>query len=519
MKILFTSVGRRVELIQEFRNVANNNGKELLIYGADISETAPALYFCDKKIIICRIDNPDYINQLLKVCREEKIDVIIPTIDTELPILAENKEKFLNEGIRIIISNFTVIEICQNKFSTQKFFGVCDLVTPITFDNADDDNILYPCIIKPTCGSSSVNVFVAKNKEDLKSFTKLIDEYIIQSFIKGVEYTIDVLCDLYGNPIYITPRIRLATRSGEVLKTKIHKDKEIVDEIKTICDRLKPCGPITVQLIKEEITGKNHYIEINPRFGGGAPLSMKAGADSANALVKILYGKNLEYTEVQTKDNIMYSRFDQSICINSENDKDIHRIKAVIFDLDDTLYSEKEYVKSGYRAVSTFLNVGEEAFDILWNAFENKRLAIDELLNKLGIYSDKLKEECLNVYRNHDPEIHLHDNFKEIMIELKNKGIKIGVITDGRPISQSKKIKALGIEKIIDELIVTDSLGGEKYRKPNEIAFKMMQSKFNIPFSNIIYIGDNIKKDFIAPEKLGMQYMFVNAKEGLYNVF
>lgn len=128
----------------------------------------------------------------------------------------------------------------------------------------------------------------------MKLYAEKIRDYIIQPFISGKEYTVDIFCDYDGNPVYITPRERLAVRSGEVLKTRIVQDETMIAEMQTLIEVYKPCGQITVQLIQDKNTGDNYYIEINPRFGG-APLSMKAGADSAEAVLKMLNGERLYY--------------------------------------------------------------------------------------------------------------------------------------------------------------------------------------------------------------------------------
>lgn len=90
----------------------------------------------------------------------------------------------------------------------------------------------------------------------------------------------------------------------------------MIAEMETLINDFKPCGQITVQLIREEATGTDYYIEINPRFGGGAPLSMKAGADSSKAVIRMMNGEKLDYVEKAAKDGVVYSRFDQSICVN-----------------------------------------------------------------------------------------------------------------------------------------------------------------------------------------------------------
>ena len=316
MKILFTSAGRRVELVQAFRNAAERLKTDLKIYGADISETAPALYFCDESVIVSRIREPGYIPGLLRVCEKEKIDCLIPTIDTDLIILAENREHFESIGTEVLISDIDKIRICRDKRHTADYFSKLGLNTPSYSDDVDKYDAGFPAFIKPRDGSSSIDTYKVESRSELESLALRVPNYIIQPFISGREYTVDIFCDLSGNPIYITPRERLATRSGEVLKTRICQDDVMIDEMKLLVEDFKPRGQITVQLIHDEKSGKNYYLEINPRFGGGAPLSMKAGADSAAALIRILSGEKLKYVDYAAKDGAVYSRFDQSVCVD-----------------------------------------------------------------------------------------------------------------------------------------------------------------------------------------------------------
>lgn len=203
------------------------------------------------------------------------------------------------------------------------------------------------------------------------------------------------------------------------------------------------------------------------------------------------------------------------IRINKTTDvkKYMSGISGVIFDLDDTLYGEKQYVLSGYKEIARFLGEPDAANE-LWSFFEAGVPAIDEYLKKHG--GIELKEKCLDVYRSHYPDIRLYDGVPELLDCLKKENKKLGIITDGRVEGQKNKIAALGLEKTIDDIIITDELGGVRFRKPNETAFKIMQSRWKLPFEQMIYIGDNPKKDFIAPEKLGMKYIYFRNPDGLY---
>lgn len=311
MKILFTCVGRRVELVQAFRVAAKTAGIDIVIYGADISTSAPALCFCDKSIIVPTINDKEYIPTLKKICNEEQIDALIPTIDTDLLLLAQNKSLF--DNTKVIISDVDKIAICRDKRLISDYFKSVGLNSPTPIDDVAKYDSGFPAFIKPKDGSSSVFAYKVHNQNELNAYATQVPDYIIQPFISGTEYTVDILCDFNGNPIYITPRIRQAVRAGEVLKTKISQDDKIISEIKQLLKDYRPCGQITVQLIREEKTGIDYYIEINPRFGGGAPMSIKAGSDFAEALIRLLNGEILEYQPYAAEDGAVYSRFDQSI--------------------------------------------------------------------------------------------------------------------------------------------------------------------------------------------------------------
>ena len=510
IRILFTGVGRRVELMQAFRQAANYSNINLKIYGADMAGTAPALAFCDVTRKVCGMRDENYIPQLLKICEADHIDLLIPTIDTDLLVLSQNVAKFDEIGTKVLISKPDKIAICRDKNYTADFFESCDLKAPRTVNDYQLYHGPYPCFIKPKDGSSSINAFKVENESELKVYAEQVGDYIVQPFIEGTEYTVDIFCDYEGNPVFITPRIRVAVRAGEVLKTEIAMDDKIIEECRKLIAGFQPCGPMTVQLIRQNRTGDDYYIEINPRFGGGAPLSMKAGARSAEAILKLLSGEKVDYSDV-IDDGAVYSRFDQSVCIAEGKRK--QPILGVIFDLDDTLYSEKQYVRSGYKAVAKLL--GDEALaDRLWTYFENGKPAIDELLKELGCMGRK--EECLEAYREQMPEITLYDGVADLILELKSKGIKVGIITDGRVSGQKKKIQALGLDKLIDDIIITDELGGVQFRKPCDIAFRIMQRRWGLPFEQMVYVGDNAEKDFQAPKQLGMRSLYLKNKSGLY---
>jgi len=315
--VLLLSAGRRVELLQCFQRAAKRLGLNSKIIAGDCSDTAPALYFADKACQLPRIDNPDYIQAIIDICNAESISLIVPTIDTDLLLLAQNKEKIEQEtNSRLLISDSKVIEICRDKINTQNFlesnqFGVPKMYTEVEMQQSD---LEFPLFIKPKSGSSSINAFKVNDCKELQTYLSLIDEPIVQQFMEGEEYTVDVFLDFDSQVISIVPRLRIATRSGEIAKGRIVKDQEIIEDVRKLMDVLKPIGHITVQLMK---TQKGiEYIEVNPRFGGGAPMSIQSGADSCENLFRLLAGEQLTYNE-DYRDQLTFLRFDSSICLDA----------------------------------------------------------------------------------------------------------------------------------------------------------------------------------------------------------
>lgn len=510
LRILFTGIGRRVEFIQAFRQAAIILDQPIKLYGADKTGTAPALTYCNVINIVCDMKELHYIDELLRICRREAIDLVIPTIDTDLLLLSENRDKFSAVGTEVLVSDADRIRICRNKYLTAGFFVQCGVKTPDAVTSWQAYTGGFPAFIKPLDGSSSIGAHKAETMEELRVFAGELDDYVVQPFIQGTEYTVDVFCDLHGNALSIVPRKRLAVRAGEVLKTQICMDGQIIDEAAKIVSRFCPRGAITIQLIRDEETGEDHFLEINPRFGGGSPLSMRAGARSAEAILKLLRGETVQYQK-EIADGAVFSRFDGSVCIDAGASPE--GIKGVVFDLDDTLYPERAYVRSGFEAVARCLNDARAA-ELLWAYFEQGNAAIDVYLKQVGREAEK--EACLEVYRTHMPHIALRDGALDVIDYLRKKGIKVGIITDGRPQGQWNKIAALKLDGWIDDVIVTDELGGPQFRKPNDIAFRIMQCRWRIPFEQMIYIGDNPAKDFQAPWQLGMRSAWLHCTDGLY---
>jgi putative hydrolase of the HAD superfamily len=180
--------------------------------------------------------------------------------------------------------------------------------------------------------------------------------------------------------------------------------------------------------------------------------------------------------------------------------------KVIIFDLDDTLINEIDFLISAYNEISQFLSNVQgvdksknEIFDYMHSVYLRKKNPFEQVISFLKIKNIKVSD-LLEIYRNHLPNISLNDDVKEVLDNLKEHKFILGIITDGRSIQQRNKIKALNLDYYINDLIISEEFGSEK---PNINNYIFFQDKY--PNSKYTYIGDNINKDFVAPNKLNWE--------------
>jgi carbamoyl-phosphate synthase large subunit len=319
MNILFTSSGRRLSLLQQFRKVFVQHNIIGSIMTADLKVTAPTAFFSDKHFIVPRVTDPSYISNLLQICQMEKINIIIPLIDTELVVFSENRHAFDEIGVKLVVSSKELNDIACDKTKSYKFFREKNIPTPKVFNDEEISNKQYqfPLLIKPLDGSSSVGVTKINNEKELIFFKDYIPNAMVQEFVTGTEYTVDVMVDFNGNIRTVVPRLRLETRAGEVSKGVTKKDNDIITAVKQVVKSLPgPVGCITLQCFKKE-NGEITFIEINPRFGGGIPLSIEAGANFPLWVLQICSGETFIDEDYNWRENLTMLRYDEAVFTES----------------------------------------------------------------------------------------------------------------------------------------------------------------------------------------------------------
>ena len=316
--ILITSAGRRVSLIKFFKIELKKIFVDAKVFTTDFNpELSSACNISDGFFSICRVTDANYVLSLIEICIENKIKILIPTIDTELLVLSKNIQLFKNNNIEVVISDFETIEVFRNKRLTHDFFEKYNINCAKEFDKT---NYEFPIYIKPIDGSRSVdNYTIFKNEQltdyHLENEKLMFLEYLDHS--KHTEFTIDMYYDKNSKLKCLVPRQRLEIRDGEVNKaiTKLEKfNDEIWNKLQFVAGFR---GCITLQIFVNNNTNNIYGIEINPRFGGGFPLSYLAGANFVKWIIEeYLLNQPIEIFQDWEK-NLMMLRYDDEVLVRN----------------------------------------------------------------------------------------------------------------------------------------------------------------------------------------------------------
>jgi len=331
LRVLFSCVGRRVELIRGFRRAAEALGVELEVHGADASTLSPGGYHVDFCHRIAPIAKGRYVRDLLGIVDRARIDLLVPLLDSELQVIADTADDFRACGCTPLISAPHVIRTCRDKLLAYEALRRAGLDTPRTWvlDEAlKRRRHRFPYFLKPRAGSAAMGNFKIDNADELRVFGRRVPDAIVQEFVEGVEHTMDVYTGFDGVPRCVVPRRRLEVRAGEVSKALIVKKPKIMAVGRRVAEMLGDCrGVITVQCIATS-SGAIRVIEINPRFGGGAPLAIHAGADFPKWILSELLGKKPRINPTGFRDDIAMLRFDDSVFVPNAS-RHVKNVKKV----------------------------------------------------------------------------------------------------------------------------------------------------------------------------------------------
>ena len=278
VNVLFTSVGRRVELMRAFRQAYSELELKGSILATDIDPLAPALSEVDRFFLVPRVDDPEYIPTLAEICRAEGVKLIFPLIDPDIPVLAEGREFLEENGATLAAVPAAAARTVHDKWKTYRFLRSAGLAVPKSWKSLPSAKPGFPLFVKPRIGSAGRGGQKVDTQAELKLALRRTPEPLLQQYLTGPEVTSDVSCGLDGRVWAVVSRQRIEVRWGEVAKGVTVRNEEILSGCVTIARQLPARGPITVQCIVQD--GRPYFTEINARFGGGLPLAIAAGAPS-----------------------------------------------------------------------------------------------------------------------------------------------------------------------------------------------------------------------------------------------
>lgn len=312
MNILIASCGRRNKIVQYFKKELKNEGK---VFVADCSELAPALYDADEYFIVPKITDPNYIDELLSICKQKNVQAIFTLIDPEISLLAENRNRFLEIGTIPITSELDAVNMSFDKYLLYQFLLEYGFNTIKSYIDKEDfyealnkGEIFFPVFVKPRTGSASINIHKIDSKEEIELLFSQFDDLMIQQFMDGTEIGADVYIDLISNEVVsIFTKEKITMRAGETDKSVSIKDEKLFSLIGKFVEKAGFQGMIDIDLFK--VDGEYYISEVNPRFGGGYPHAYECGVNFPKLLINNLNNQENEKAIGEYEEGIQMMKY------------------------------------------------------------------------------------------------------------------------------------------------------------------------------------------------------------------
>ena len=318
--IMLSASGRRVSLLRILQQSIATMGLPGEVIATDISRACPAMHAGTRTIIVPSYRDPGCLEFLLDMVARNHIRLIVPTIDTELPFYAQHADAFAARGCRINISSPEVVNIGNDKLLTHQFLVQAGIPTvrQQTLEDAlaSAETLELPVVIKPRCGSASIGVSVARTVEQAHARSSE-KNLLVQFQAQGQEYTVDIFVDRHGECQCALPRLRLETRAGEVSRGVTARNPAVASLARKVARALpKAYGVLNIQMFYDVKTNTSAVIEINPRFGGGYPLTHEAGAPMTTWLIEDVLGLPSSASDQTWREGVVMLRYDEAFFTN-----------------------------------------------------------------------------------------------------------------------------------------------------------------------------------------------------------
>jgi carbamoyl-phosphate synthase large subunit len=317
LNVLLTAGARRVPLVQAFQRVLRSSGHGSVIV-TDVNPLSPTVYIADRSYPVPLSTDAGYLGAILEICRAERIGLIVPTIDDEMFAFSEHSERFAEAGVRVVVSPLETIAICHDKHTTCRVLierGVQAAETHLPADLPTDPE--FPLLITPRVGRGGVNAFLVRSQRELDFFLDYVPDPVVQRYLNGPTFTIDMCCSFTGEPISIVPSERVVERAGIVERARTVRDPQLIELGLACAQALAFVGPVNIQC--RVVDGRPVVVEITPRFSGGIPLTIAAGADFPRMLVSMARGRRMPRAIGKFTDNLWMTNYDASVFVPADS--------------------------------------------------------------------------------------------------------------------------------------------------------------------------------------------------------
>lgn len=313
--VLVTAGSRRVALVQAFRTALRTLGLSGRIVVTDVNPLSPAVHVADRAYRVPMSEDPSYLDEIGAICDAERIGLIVPTIDDELPLFGAARERFAARDVFVACSPEATNVLCNDKLATCRHLRAAGVPAAASWRPAElGPAPRMPLFIKPRTGRGAVGAFAVRTPREFEFFSEYVPDPIVQEYLDGPEYTIDVLCGTDGTPLAIVPRERVVIRAGVIDRGRTVADPSLIELARAACGAVTFTGPVNIQC---RMRGDDPVIfEINPRFSGGIALTIQAGADIPAMLVRLALGRHVPPRIGQFRHDLWMTSFESSFFLD-----------------------------------------------------------------------------------------------------------------------------------------------------------------------------------------------------------
>ncbi|MBP7779408.1 MAG: ATP-grasp domain-containing protein [Acidobacteria bacterium] len=314
LNVLITAGSRRVPLVRAFqRAVAHHRGGNVIV--TDVNPLSPAVHAANRAFRVPLSAAPDYLDAILEICSGERVSLVVPTIDDELVLFGRAAARFRAHGVRVAVSPAATSALCEDKYASCRYLNAQGIAAAASWlPNELPAAASFPLFIKPRRGRGGLGAYAVRSARELDFFAGYVPDAVVQAYLDGPEFTIDMLCDFSGQPLSIVPRRRDVIRAGVTDRGRTVNDPALIRVAEACAKTLAFAGAVNIQC--RLVDGQPIIFEINPRFSGGIPLTIQAGADFPRMLVDLAAGVRVPASIGRFRDNLWMASYETSVFVD-----------------------------------------------------------------------------------------------------------------------------------------------------------------------------------------------------------